>query len=357
MPEFLEKTFYNNTLYQWGVSLLIVLGFVIFAKIIFWIFKKIVRKATAKTQTKLDDLLIDMIEEPVVVFVVLMGLLLAFQQLVFPDWLDDWLTKAMHVAITVNFTWLVARTIDTIIKEYLAPMVAASDNQLDDQILPLARKGIRSIIWALGILLALNNAGYNVGALLAGLGIGGIALAMAAKDTVANMFGGLTIFVDKPFKIKDRIKIGGFDGIVEEIGIRSSRIRTLEGRLVTIPNHKFTDSFVENVSSEPNRKVSLNLGLTYDTPPEKMELAMKILNNIHANDPGLGDNIWLVFDSFGDFSLGINFVYYILPGQDKTEVMSRVHLNILKQFNEAGLEFAFPTQTIYTHKENTTNIN
>jgi len=297
-----------------------------------------------------------MIEEPVVVFVVLMGMLMAFQQLVFPDWLDGWLTKAMHVAITVNFTWLVARTIDTIIKEYLVPKVAASDNQLDDQILPIARKGIRWIVWTLGILLALNNAGYNVGALLAGLGIGGIALAMAAKDTVANMFGGLTIFVDKPFKIKDRIKIGGYDGVVEEIGIRSSRIRTLEGRLVTIPNHKFTDSFVENVSSEPNRKVSLNLGLTYDTPPEKLELAMKILKDIHTGDSGLDDNIWLVFDSFGDFSLGINFVYYISAGQDKTEVMSRIHLEILKQFNEAGLEFAFPTQTIYTHQENTTNI-
>jgi len=200
-------------------------------------------------------------------------------------------------------------------------------------------------------LLALNNAGYNVGALLAGLGIGGIALAMAAKDTVANMFGGLTIFIDQPFKIKDRIKIGGYDGVVEEIGIRSSRIRTLEGRLVTIPNHKFTDNFVENVSSEPNRKVVLNLGLTYDTPPEKMELAIKILKNIQETDPGLDNKIWLVFDSFGDFSLGINFVYYITDGQDKTEVISRINLSILKQFNDAGLEFAFPTQTIFTQQE------
>jgi len=351
MPDFLEKTFYHNTLAQWGISLLIILGFIIGAKIIFWIFKQIVRKATANTKTKLDDILIDMIEEPVVVFVVLMGMLWAFQQLVFPDWLDDWLRKAMHVAITVNFTWLIARTIDAVIKEYLAPMVSKSENQLDDQILPIARKGIRSIVWTLGILLALNNAGYNVGALLAGLGIGGIALAMAAKDTVANMFGGLTIFIDQPFKIKDRIKIGGYDGVVEEIGIRSSRIRTLQGRLVTVPNHKFTDNFVENVSSEPNRKVVLNLGLTYDTPPEKMELAMKILKSIQQSEPGLDDKIWLVFDSFGDFSLGINFVYYITSGQDKTEVMSRAHLSILKQFNEAGLEFAFPTQTIYALQE------
>lgn len=348
MSEFLEKTFYNNTLYQWAVSLLIILGFVLIAKVVFWLFRKIVRKSTEKTKTKLDDLLVDMIEEPVVVFIVLLGMVLAFRQLNFNDWLDDWLKKAMHVAFTINFTWLIARTVDTLIREYLAPLVSGSENQLDDQLLPLARKGIRTIIWTLGVVLALNNAGYNVGALLAGLGIGGIALAMAAKDTVANMFGGLTIFVDKPFTIKDRIKIGGYDGIVEEIGIRSSRIRTLEGRLVTIPNHQFTDSFVENVSSEPSRKVSMNLGLTYDTPPEKMEKALKILKDIQVNDPGLENKIWLVFDSFGDFSLGINFIYYIRPGQDKTEVQTRVNLNILNRFNQEKLEFAFPTQTLFT---------
>ena len=352
MPEFLEKTFYGNTLYQWAISLLIILGFVLIAKIVFWLFKKIVRKSTEKTKTKLDDLLIDMIEEPIVVFIVLLGMVLAFQQLNFSDWLDDLLKKAMHVAFTVNFTWLIARTVDTLIKEYLAPLVASSDNMLDDQLLPLARKGIRTIIWTLGIVLALNNAAYNVGALLAGLGIGGIALAMAAKDTVANMFGGLTIFVDKPFTIKDRIKIGGYDGIVEEIGIRSSRIRTLQGRLVTIPNHKFTESFVENVTSEPSRKVSMNIGLTYDTPPEKMEMAIQILKNIQESDPGLEDKIWLVFDNFGDFSLGINFVYYISPGQDKTEVQTRINLNILSRFNKEGLEFAFPTQTIFTVQDN-----
>ena len=348
MPEFLEKTFYNNTLYQWAISLLIVLVFVLIAKVVFWLFKKIVRKTTEKTKTKLDDLLVDMIEEPVVVFIVLLGMVLAFQQLHFNDWLDDWLKKAMHVAFTINFTWLIARTVDTLIREYLAPMVAGSENQLDDQLLPLARKGVRTIIWTLGIVLALNNAGYNVGALLAGLGIGGIALAMAAKDTVANMFGGLTIFVDKPFTINDRIKIGGYDGVVEEIGIRTSKIRTLQGRLVTIPNHKFTDSFVENVTSEPSRKVSMNIGLTYDTPPEKMEQAIQILKNIQESDPGLQDKIWLVFDNFGDFSLGINFVYYISPGQDKMEVQTRVNLNILNRFNKEGLEFAFPTQTIFT---------
>jgi len=346
MTEFLEKTFYGNTLFIWGKSLLIVLVFVVVAKIIFWIFSKFVRRATAKTKTRLDDVLIDMIEEPIVVFIVLLGFTIAFQQLTFSDWFDNWFHKAIRVAFTINFTWLIARTANAVITEYITPLVQKSENDLDDQILPIARKGLRTIIWTLGILLALNNAGYNVGAMLAGLGIGGIALAMAAKDFVANIFGGFTVFIDKPFIIKDRIKIGGYDGTVEEIGIRSTKIRTLEGRQVTIPNHKFTDSFVENVSSEPSRKVSLNLGLTYDTSPEKMELAMEILKDIQENDPGLDKNIWLVFDSFGDFSLGINFVYYISAGQDKMEVMSRVHLKILKQFNEAGLEFAFPTQTI-----------
>lgn len=348
MNEFLAQTFYGNTLSQWGLSLLIVLGFVILAKILFWVFKGIVRKATQKTETKLDDLLIDMVEEPVVVFVVLLGMVFALEQLIVVDWLEDWLKKGIRVAFTINFTWLIARSVDAMIREYLTPIIQKSENDLDDQVLPLARKGLRSIIWILGILLALNNAGYNVGALLAGIGIGGIALAMAAKETIANMFGGLTVFVDKPFTIKDRIKIGGYDGVVEEVGIRSTRIRTLEGRLVTIPNHKFIDSYVENVSSEPSRKVSLKLGLTYSTSPANMQKAINILNEIKNTDPGVEDNTWLTFDSFDDFSLGITFVYYIRSGENITEVQSRMNLTILSRFNEAGLDFAFPTQTIYT---------
>lgn len=348
----LEKTYYHNTILEWGESLLIILGSVLLAKLLYWIIKRFVKTATAKTSSTLDDLLVDMLEEPAVVFIVLMGVSFAFKQLVFPDWLLLWVNKVIYIAITINFTWLIARVFDAIIREYITPLTQKTESDFDDQIVPIARKGVRSIIWILGIILALNNAGYDVAALLAGLGLGGLALAMAAKDTVANIFGGVTIFTDKPFKVGERIKINSYDGIVEEVGVRSTRIRTLEGRLIVVPNHYFTDNIVENVSSEPSRKVILKLGLTYDTPPEKMERAIEILREIKDNDAALSENTWLTFDQYGDFSLGITFIYYILPGNDIPDVQSRINLTILKRFNSEGLSFAFPTQTIYTQPVN-----
>jgi MscS family membrane protein len=348
MKAFLENTYYHNTLQQWGIGFLIVLGSILLARIVYWFIKRYVKTHTAKTESKLDDLLVDLIEEPIFVFIILIGTGIATHRLTFPDWLDTWLNNVLYVAITLTLTWLIVRIIDSIISEYVVPLTQKSENDLDDQIVPIARKGIRSILWILGILLALNNAGYDVAALLAGLGLGGLALAMAAKDTVANVFGGLTIFIDKPFKLHDRIKISGNDGNVEEIGVRSTRIRTLEGRLLIVPNHHFTDNVVENVSSEPSRKVILNLGLTYDTTPDALRKAISILSDIQSNDPGLIEKHWLSFNSFGDFALGITFIYYIKPGSDIGEVQTRVNLDVLSQFNNAGLAFAFPTQTIIT---------
>jgi MscS family membrane protein len=170
---------------------------------------------------------------------------------------------------------------------------------------------------------------------------------MAAKDSVANIFGGIMIFTDKPFKVGDRIKINGFDGTITEIGIRTSRMRTLEGRLVTIPNSLFTGDMVENVSEEPCRKVILNLGLTYSMTAEKMEKGIEVLKNIASNNKDLEENVSIGFNSFGDFSLGIIFIYYIKKDSDILGTQTAINLEILRQFGTHGLDMAFPTQTIY----------
>jgi MscS family membrane protein len=199
----------------------------------------------------------------------------------------------------------------------------------------------------MAIIIGLNNAGYDVAALIAGLGIGGLALAMAAKDTVSNVFGGFTIFTDQPFKINDRIKIAGFDGTVVEIGVRSTRLKNLEGRIVTIPNAKFADAPVENVSLEPSRKVKLDLGLTYAMTAEQMQSGMDLLQVINAQNEHTEENPVISFNGFGDFAMNIMFIYYIKKGEDIAATQSEINMEILKQFNQAGLEFAFPTQTIY----------
>lgn len=351
MNEFFAKEFYHNTVGDWGISLLIILGAIVAGKILYWVFGNIVKKLTEKTKTKIDDIIVDMIEEPVVLALTIAGLWYGLHRLSFPESWYVWMGKVYHILIAVNVTWLIARLVDAIIEEYIVPLTEKTESDLDDQILPVVRKGLRSAIWILGIIVALNNAGYDVGALIAGLGIGGLALAMAAKDSVSNIFGGVMIFTDKPFKVGDRIKINGFDGTVEEVGLRTSRMRTLEGRLVTIPNSQFTGNMVENVSEEPTRKVVLNLGLTYDMTAEQMEKGIELLRNIAQKSNKLEDNFLTSFNAFGDFSLGILFIYYIKKDADILDTQTEINLEILKQFNANGLEMAFPTQTIYTKKE------
>jgi MscS family membrane protein len=362
---FWETEYYGNTLLDYGISLGIILGAVIAAKLLYWLSKNVIKKMTKRTKTNLDDIIVDMVEEPVVFGIVLWGAWYALGLLNYPvselsaediekgikipySHTRQFVNHLFNFLLVINITWLIARVVDALIEEYIVPLTEKTESDLDDQLLPLFRKGLKIIVWTMGIVVGLNNAGYNVGAIIAGLGIGGLAFALAAQDTVKNFFGGIMIFADKPFKIGERIQIGDIDGFVEEIGIRSTRIKTLAGRLVTIPNSMFSEDAIENIDKEPTRKVVLNLGLTYDTTSEQMEQAMQLLKDISASHTDkIDENVLVSFNAFGDFSLGILFIYYIKKEADILNTQTAINLDILKKFNAAGLEMAFPTQTVY----------
>jgi len=347
--EILQSTFIGNTLEHWLIALAWAIGGIIVARVLYKIVGAIARRATAKTRSNLDDLIVDKMEEPLVLALTIIALRTAYGQLTFGDDVDNFVNAAMKVAYALNVTWGIARLVDALILNFFVPFTLKKESAMMDQFGPILRKGLRSGIWAFGLILALNNAGYDVGALIAGLGIGGLALAMAAKDFVSNIFGGVTVFVDQPFKVGDRVQISGYDGTIEEIGLRSTRLRTLAGRIVIIPNFKFTDSFLENVTIEPARKVALTLGLTYDTSPEQVEEAIGILRAIITErSETLEDEPTIWFESFGDFSLNVKVVYYVKKEGHWAYSPSEVNLEVLKRFNAAGLDFAFPTQTLLT---------
>jgi len=349
MPEFLTQSFYGNTIAEWLIAAAIAVVSVLVGKTVYWATRGVLKRATSRTRNRFDDFLADTIDEPIVVIVTVLGFWFATRTLTLPTGVETFLWAATQAAMVIAITWTLARLWDAFVAAVLMPLVQSSDTGLDDQLLPIARRGGRAAIWIVGVIVALNNAGYDVMALIAGLGIGGLALAMAAKDTVANVFGGFTIFTDRPFSMGDRIVISGFDGTVMEIGIRSTRLRTLAGREVSIPNSRFADSPVENVSREPTRKITLALGLTYDTSPDRMRRAMEILREIvEAQGEDTAEDTIIGFNSFGDFALGITLIYYISKGADIMGVQTSVNLAILERFNAEGLEFAFPTQTIHT---------
>jgi MscS family membrane protein len=349
---FLTQSFYGNSVKQWAISMGIILGSVLLAKLVYWIIGKTVKQVTSRTKTKLDDILVDKLEEPIVMAIILVSTWYALNILTLGTWARNFTENALTFAIIVDITWFVARTIDSIITEYLAPYAQKSETKIDDTLLPILKKGIRWMIWSLGIIMGLNNAGFDVGALIAGLGIGGLALALASQDTVKNIIGGLIIILDKPFKISDRIVIDAIDGTVEDIGVRSTKLRTLDGRQVTIPNMVFSDKAITNITREPFRKIVLVLGLIYDTTPKEMQLSVDTLLEIANSHPLIEqESTKALFSNFGAHSLDVTLIYYIQAGNDYFAVQNEINQAILSKFNELGLIFAFPTQTIYSIKQ------
>jgi len=195
-----------------------------------------------------------------------------------------------------------------------------------------------------------------VGALLAGLGIGGLAFALAARDMLANFFGSVTIFTDRPFQMGERIKLQDYDGVVEQVGFRSTRIRTLDGHLVTVPNSLVATSTVENIGRRPYIRRVMNVTVTYDTSPEKLTRAVEIIREMldarkehfPPDKPGK-----VFFNEFNNCSLNI-IVYYWFTPPDWWKYLEFTHdfnMELLRRFNEEGIDFAFPTQTLYLKQD------
>lgn len=351
MENFSWQEPFGIELLDWGITAGLITLSILGAKVIFWLLSKVISKLAKKTKSQLDDLLINLLEKPIAYILGSIGIWKSLSWLQLGEIGQSRIDKIFFIVLLGFIAWAITRTIEALIESYLVPIIEKTESDLDDQLIPILRKVLKSTVWIMAIILGLNNAGYDVGAIVAGLGIGGLALALAAQDSVKNLFGGFTIFVDKPFKVKDRIKISGFDGAVEEIGIRSTRIRTLDGRMVTIPNSKFSESAIENISSEPSRKIVLNLGLTYDTKSDGVKEAMGLLKDIVNTKEGVDEKVFVGFNAFNDSALNVICVYYISPGADILGVQTEINLEILDKFAHAKLDFAFPTQTLFIEKD------
>jgi MscS family membrane protein len=345
---FLERIILGNSIQTWAIALVIILGTFVATKIVYWIIANIVKRLTAKTKTNLDDVLIEKLEKPIRYAILILGYWIVIHYIkIENNNLLSFLEGVASLSAVLIVTSIASRVFDALVTEVVLPIVEKTEGGGDNYILPIISKAVKGVIWTFGVIIGLDNIGFDITAMIAGLGIGGLALALAAQDSVKNIFAGVMIFVDKPFKMKDRIQIEGFDGVVEEVGLRSTRIRTLDGRIVTIPNSTFTDNSVVNVTSQPALKIVLNLGLTYDTDEAGMQQGVDILRQIVIDHSTILENDCSAgFKDFGDFSLGILFVYYVKPDAHWLDSQNTICKEVLKRFNAAGLDFAFPTQTL-----------
>lgn len=346
----LEKEIWGNTIENWGISILIILGAVVIVKLISLISKKWLRPFVTRTPNHLDDVIYYSLESPVKFAIMLLAIWIAIHRLVYPDNFVNVVDNAYRILIVLNITWIFARLGSGLLQIYWGHK---ADGQIN-KMMPIIKRTILVIVWIIGIVMALSNIGVNISALLGTLGIGGIAFALAAQDTVKNIFGAFTILTDKPFNIGDTIRVGDFEGTVTDVGVRSTKILNYDNRIITFPNYKITDASIINISSEPMRKVVVKLGLTYDTTPEKMQKALDILKEIPNRVENVSTNpsdIIANFSDYADSALVITYMFFIKKQGDILKVSSDMNMEILSSFNKAGLEFAFPTRTVYIQKE------
>ncbi|NQY32002.1 MAG: mechanosensitive ion channel family protein [Coraliomargarita sp.] len=234
----------------------------------------------------------------------------------------------------------------------LQQRAAKTEGKMDDMLVPILSNSMRATIVILAIVqIAQILSGKEITSILAGLGIGGLAVALAAQDTLKNFFGSIVLLADKPFEIGDRINVDGHDGPVESVGLRSTKIRTLDGHLVTIPNGEMANKSIWNIAKRPHIRRIFNVTITYDTPPAKVAEAKAILEDILKDHEGMHEDFLprVYFNNFNESSLNLFCIYWYHPPAywDYMAFTERVNTEILERFNAAGIDFAFPTQTVH----------
>jgi len=341
----LEREIWGNTVEDWGISILIIIGAFIIAKLVSLFFKKVLQSFTAKTTTRLDDVIYNSVESPILFGIMLVGIWVAIHRLVYPDGFVKAVDSAYKILIVLNITWLVARLASNLLEVYWGSKSHTT------RMMPIVKRTLLVLVWIIGLVMALSNVGVNIGALLGTLGIGGIAFALAAQDTVKNIFGAFTILTDKPFSIGDTVRIDSFEGTIVDIGVRSTKMRDYDKRIITFPNYRVADASIINITVEPMRRLLMKIGLTYDTTPEDMSAAMDMLKDMPSKVKFVSSNDLVVnFSDFTDSALVITFIYFIEKEGDIGKTTSDVNMEVLTSFNKAGLKFAFPSQTLYIEK-------
>ena len=363
-----DMTFLGNAPWQWLALAGALLGGMVLGKIAALLIDRQADRLEAIEGYVLTGKFLRCIERPLVLVLLSLAMYSAAGFMNFTyvgETLDDGAVKSRNLLplwlkfckmmMTLGVGWFIYRII-SLIEHVLLHWTAKTTSQLDDQLVPLIRKTLRVIVVLMvGLFIAQNIFEWNIGALLAGLGLGGLAFALAAKDMVANLFGSITIFADRPFQIGDRVNVDGQDGIVEEVGFRSTKLRTLIGHLVTVPNSVVANTTVENITARPYLKRSLDIGVTYDTSPKKLKLAVEILREMcQARKKNFASDrsARVFFTDFNADSLGINVTYWFLPVEWEEFLVFNHDFNmeLLSRFNAEGIEFAFPTQTLYIKK-------
>ena len=350
MDSYHDNQYFGLTVNQYLASLI----FIFMAFIIHKILSKLIEKSAHRIIKKIKVKKISVEEmtsliKPLSFLIIILLLSFVFPILQLPATFSFYLTTSIKAAIPLLFTITSFRLIKYI-GLYLEMKASQTQNTMDDQLVPIIRKSLRVFVITFGTLAILQNLNVSIFPLLTGLSIGGLAFALAAQDTIKNFFGSVMIFIDKPFQIGHWITTDGIDGIVEEVGLRSTRIRTFSNSLVTVPNGKLADATINNHGLRVYRRFYTTLSINYDTPPALIEVFIDGLREIVNQHPDTNSNHNnIFFNDMGSHSLKIMFYIFFEVPDWSSELKARheVLMEILKLGNALKVNFAFPTQTLH----------
>jgi MscS family membrane protein len=358
--EFLQIEFLENSIKSYIIfGSILLLGLLLKSLISSYlrkiIYKLVGDKSNSDGKSEFDNLL----KKPLNYFLLIIIFYISFNQLNFPEsWdlvssneigLKMILEKGVSLLILITVFWTLLRVVDYI-GDRLKFKAEKTESKVDDQLIPFAIEIGKVLVVIFGALILLSNVfNVDITALAAGLGVGGVAIALASKESLENLLGSFTIFFDKPFQVGDIITVGSITGVVEKVGFRSTRVRTFDKSLVTIPNKNLINSELDNLSLKPVRKVKIDIGLTYNTTVDQIKNIVKDIQDLVDDHPNTNEDGLVRFMNFGASSLDIMVVYFTNSPDWKLLVDTRQEINfkIIEIVKKHGSDFAFPSTSLY----------
>lgn len=339
----------GNTVTHYAIALLITLIAYVLRRVVTTVLFGFFKRLASRTETTLDDKLFPALEGPVKAVIVVVGTVASIKVLKFSATADQTLGYAYTAAFSLVIFWGFLRAFNTVLDHLQG---VAHQKQLGlAPFMPWIKKTLLTIVFVFGVLMIAQSLGADVKAFLAGLGIGGLAFALAAQDTIANVFGSVVVAIDQPFRIGETVKIGAHTGAVEDIGLRSTKIRLADKSLVIIPNRTVANEAIVNLSRFTGRRVEQVFGLTYDATPAQLEEIVAEIRRLIVSEPEVNvPDTQVYFRDFSASSLDL-WVAYVTKDADFAKHMAlrqRLNLAIMRAVEARGLAFAFPTQTVYS---------
>lgn len=347
--EFWQYKIFGNIVSRYAISFLAFVTLTILLKIFQVFILRRLSYFTKQTKTDIDDTFIEIVKSLKPPFYSFLAFYIALNFLQINLFIQNIINAVLIIWVTYQVIIAIQILINYIVKKLLIKK-GGKETQSAIGVLSIVTK---SVIWTIGILLILSNMGVNITSVIAGLGIGGIAVALAVQNILSDLLSSFAIYFDKPFVIGDFIIVDDKMGIVERIGIKTTRIRALQGEEIVISNNELTAAKIQNFKNMRERRIVFNFGVTYETPTEKLKKIPKIIKNIIQSIKSTRFDR-AHFYKFNDSALSFEVVYFVQTGDYKKymDINQAIHLKIKESFEKEGISMAYPTKTVYLHQQN-----